>query len=71
MVYLDVLRSAGRRAGRDIDPEFLENVGAHGVLLYLQEGVALPHVLAGLQPFDAWLERVKALLAECARAAPS
>lgn len=57
----------GNAEGSDIDPEFLENVGTHGVLLYRQEGVALPPTLKGLLPFDAWLERVLALLAECER----
>ncbi|HEY7348524.1 MAG TPA: nucleotidyltransferase domain-containing protein [Ktedonobacterales bacterium] len=61
----------GNPQGSDIDSEFLENIGAHGVLLYQQEGVALPPALAGLQPFDAWLKRVNALLAECERAIAS
>ncbi len=57
----------GNAEGSDIDSEFLENVGAHGVLLYQQEDVPLPPALADLLPFDAWLERVNALLAECER----
>jgi predicted nucleotidyltransferase len=61
----------GNAEGSDIEPEFLENIGAHGVLLYQQEGVALPPALKGLLPFDAWLERVKALLAECERVTAS
>ncbi len=61
----------GNAEGSDIEAEFLENIGAHGVLLYQQEGVALPPPLTGLLPFDAWLERVKALLAECERVVAS
>jgi hypothetical protein len=52
----------------DLDPEFVENVAEHGVLLYKQEGVSFPLVLAALQPYECWLERVQALLAECRRA---
>jgi len=59
--------AAGNIDGSDLEAEFLENIGAHGVLLYQQEGVALPPALAGLLPFDTWLERVNALLAECER----
>jgi hypothetical protein len=55
----------GNAQGSDIEEEFLENIGAHGVLLYQQEGVALPSALSGLLPFDTWLEQVKALLAFC------
>lgn len=61
----------GNVEGSDIDPEFLENVGAHGVLLYQQEGVSLPPALQHLLPFDVWLERVQALLAECERVVAS
>ena len=61
----------GNAEGSDLEAEFLENIGAHGVLLYQQEGVALPPALAGLLPFDIWLERVKALLAECERVVAS
>ncbi len=57
----------GNAQGSDIEPEFLENIGAHGVLLYQQEGASLPPALQNLLPLDVWLERVKALLAECER----
>lgn len=58
---------SGDVQGKEIDEEFLENVAAHGVLLYQQEGVAVPRVLKGLQPFSVWLERVQALLEGRAR----
>ncbi len=61
----------GNAEGSDIEEEFLENIGAHGVLLYQQEGAALPPALQGLQPFHIWLKRVKALLAECERVVAS
>jgi predicted nucleotidyltransferase len=61
----------GNAEGSDIDPEFLENIGAHGVLLYQQEGVTPPPALQHLLPFDAWLGRVQALLAECERVVAS
>ena len=57
----------GNAEGSDIEEEFLENIGAHGVLLYQQGGAALPPALQGLLPFHAWQQRVKALLAECER----
>lgn len=56
----------GDIAGKEIDEEFLENVAAHGVLLYRQEGVSLPPVLERLQPFSDWVQR---MLAGYARAA--
>ncbi len=51
--------------GSDLDADFLENVGTHGVLLYQQAGATLPPALTRLQPFDVWLERVNGLLAQC------
>ena len=51
----------------DLDPEFVENVAEHGVLLYHQEGAPFPSVLASLQPYAHWLEQVHELLAACAR----
>ncbi len=57
----------GNAQGSDLDADFLANVAHDGVLLYQQEGMPLPPALAGLAPFDAWLERVQALLAECER----
>lgn len=59
----------GDVAGKEIDEEFLENVAAHGVLLYRQEGASLPPLLEGLQPFSAWFERVQRMLSGYARAA--
>lgn len=61
----------GNAQASDLDDDFLANVARDGVLLYQQEGTPLPPALAGLQPFSAWLERVNALLAECARAVAS
>ena len=37
------------------------------MLLYQQEGVALPPALAGLTPYAVWLERVQKLLERCER----
>jgi predicted nucleotidyltransferase len=55
---------SGDVQGNDIDEEFLENVAAHGVLLYQQEGAAIPPVLQKLQPFSVWLEHVQSFLEE-------
>ncbi len=54
--------------GNEIDEEFLENVAAHGVLLYQQAGAVVPPVLRNLQPFSIWLERIQALLEGYSRA---
>ena len=61
----------GNAQASDLDDDFLANVASDGVLLYQQEDTPLPPALACLQPFSAWLERVDALLAECAQVAAS
>lgn len=61
----------GNAQASDLDEDFLANVASDGVLLYQQEGTSLPPALAELQPFPAWLERVNALLDECARVVAS
>lgn len=60
---------SGNTQGSDIDEEFLENVAAHGVLLYQQEGAAIPPVLKMLRPLAVWLEEVQVLLEKQTRAA--
>lgn len=61
----------GNAQASDLDEDFLANVARDGVLLYQQEGTPLPPTLADLQPFSVWLERVNALLAECAQVVAS
>jgi len=51
----------------DLDEDFVAIVAHDGVLLYQQEGVALPPALAGLTPYAVWLKRVEALLDRCER----
>jgi hypothetical protein len=58
---------SGSVRGDDIDEEFLENIAAHGILLYRQEDAELPPILNSLQPFSVWVQRVQTLLAKCAR----
>ncbi len=58
---------SGDTLGRDIDEEVLENVAEHGVLLYQQEGAAIPPVLSSLRPYAAWRAQVQALLEGFAR----
>ena len=51
----------GDASARDLDPDFLAEVGRGGVLLYRRDDAPRPPVLAGLQPFAAWVARVEGL----------
>jgi predicted nucleotidyltransferase len=52
----------------DLSTDLVANIARDGVLLYQREGVPLPPALTNLQPYEAWVKRVEALLEKCQKA---